>query len=588
MEQYPSMMLTFDWSTRPWKMNVIQRPQIPTAEGRLTRNVKSATVIRDDSELVTRAWIEGYKKKGQYGSYTNDAAVAKYGLIEQVISGANDKPSIAKKTAKTFVKNHKDPKITVTIDGIDLSQITGENMDRFNIGKLMRLSLPDYGETVTETVTGLSFPSIYKNPNACTVTLNKEEDKVIKYIKKAQDSARKASRSAARISSTAIVNASVANNTLTLTYGNGDTVNFSKAVTLTGGWGSGTYTVKAYQKNGKNSTLVASIATVLNGIALQDNEEPSAEGKNLKLPLKVTYKNGNATSNTGYKNTITVAADSVYNAGALSVILTDPSWLNPPSASPSGNSNTVSVSTNGRTPKLTKSVKLYLVRGDWSSGQREVYLNQTDSTAENRVAHISIDARLLTPTWTNEPSTAPSSNSNTVTVSSMTGQSKSVALYLVRGDWSNGKRYVYINQTDSTAENRVARTEIDARLNDPSWATTPSSSISGNSNTVTVSSMTGESKSVKLYMNSGSWSNGSKYVYVTHTDSAEGHRVARTSVSIPDPTDLSHITTYGNTAPSGAFSFYTLSKSGITAGKYMSMTAKYGGKTFTFYFQVVA
>ena len=77
-------------------------------------------------------------------------------------------------------------------------------------------------------------------------------------------------------------------------------------------------------------------------------------------------------------------------------------------------------------------------------------------------------------------------------------------------------------------------------------------------------------------------------MYITHTDSADDHRVAKIDVTIPNPTNLSGITTYGNSPPSGGHSFGTLSKSGLTAGKYMSMTARVGGKTFTFYFQAVA
>lgn len=77
------------------------------------------------------------------------------------------------------------------------------------------------------------------------------------------------------------------------------------------------------------------------------------------------------------------------------------------------------------------------------------------------------------------------------------------------------------------------------------------------------------------------------YCYI-RCNSTTGNVVARITNPIPNPTNLSSITTYGNTPPSGGFSFGSISKSGITAGKYMSMTAKVGSKTFTFYFQVLA
>ena len=192
------------------------------------------------------------------------------------------------------------------------------------------------------------------------------------------------------------------------------------------------------------------------------------------------------------------------------------------------------------------------------------------------------------PQWSSAPSETPGSNSNTVTVSAATGESKAIALYMNRGDWSGGKRYIYVTAGDSSATNRVARIEVDAHMYDPEWASDPSETPGGNSNTVTVSAATGESKAIALYMNRGEWSNGARDIYVTAGDSADNHRVAKINVEIPNPTNLSSITTYGNTPPSGGHGFGNISKSGITAGKYMSMTARFGGKNFTFYFLVVA
>ena len=323
MEQYPSMMLEFDFSSRPWKLNVRNRSRVVTAEGRLARNVKSATVTRDDSELFTRVYMDGYKNNdGKYGSYTSKSAKDKYGLIETVITGSGDVTAeVAQRTVKSYMRNHKNPKISVTIDAIELCNITGETFDRFSIGKLCRLALPDYGETVSETITSLAFPSIYKSPNSCTVTLNSEEDRAIKYIKKASKTASRASRSASAsaktLSTTAIVDATLVGNTLTLIKGNGDKINFSKAVTLKDGWSVGTYTVKAYQENsGKETQVGDPISTSLNGIWLQDGKTPSASGKFLTAPLKVTYRNSkNTYSNTGYNQSLTLDATGVWNNG---------------------------------------------------------------------------------------------------------------------------------------------------------------------------------------------------------------------------------------------------------------------------------
>ena len=327
MEQYPSMMLEFDFSSIPWKLNVRNRPKVVTAEGRLSRNVKSATVTRDDSELYTRVYMDGYNNSGgKYGSYTSTSARKKYGLIETVISGANETKEIAQRTVKSYMRNHKNPKVSVTIEAIDLCNMTGESFDRFTIGKLCRLALPDYGETVSETLTSLSFPSVYNNPNSCTVTLNSEEDRVIKYIKKAQKSASKAAKSAASVGKAALVKAEIINtNTLRLTHGDGTYLDFKKAVFLrkdpsdNGGWKNGIFTVRAFQKNTVNGKEqekeVASVQTKLTDITLQANKTPRIDGKDIYLPLKVMFAHDGYAGNTEYTKEVKADGTAIWNAG---------------------------------------------------------------------------------------------------------------------------------------------------------------------------------------------------------------------------------------------------------------------------------
>lgn len=329
MEQYPYMMLSFTYGESPFQLHIRNKPTNVTAEGRLSRNVKSATVIRDDSELFTKVYMDGYKNKnGKYGSASDSASIKKYGLIETTISGASDTATIAERTIKSYLRNHKRPKYNITIDGIELSNLTGESLDKLTIGKMMRLALPDYKTTVKENITGVMFPSIYKNPNAVTITMNDADEKVIKYIKKAQKSASKASKSAGSVAKAAYTDAKVENNILYLTKGDGSTLAFSKAVTLKGSWSDGTYTVRAYQKNlntttGKvqETTVGLPNKTTLNSIELQANKSPSVYNTYwFRIPLKVMYDNGlpasqGNKSNTEYAQDVTVNGQAVYSAG---------------------------------------------------------------------------------------------------------------------------------------------------------------------------------------------------------------------------------------------------------------------------------
>ena len=172
-------------------------------------------------------------------------------------------------------------------------------------------------------------------------------------------------------------------------------------------------------------------------------------------------------------------------------------------------------------------------------------------------------AKVTGPTWTTTPSSDITGNSNTATFttdadSPVSGASKSLALYMTQGSWSSNKKYVYVHHTNSTDANRIARVQVDASTlvtnagyagraavtisSTLTWTTTPASGISVNQNAVTVktsgrtnsSGTASESeKTINLYSQVGSWGTPAAnkcYVYVTHTDSAEGHRILRREV----------------------------------------------------------
>ena len=163
MEQYPYMYMTFSFDDFPWKVSFRNRPTLAEAQGRLSRNVKSAVVTRDDTDLTTRAYAE--KKNGK--TYTYSASTFyrnKYGIIERELQGDNESDAALEQKVKTWIKRHKKPSYSISIDGIELSGITGEKLDKLTIGKLMTLALPDYNTVITEQITGVSFPACTSSP----------------------------------------------------------------------------------------------------------------------------------------------------------------------------------------------------------------------------------------------------------------------------------------------------------------------------------------------------------------------------------------------------------------------------------------
>lgn len=182
MEQIPDYMLTFDQSSFPWVLNVVHRPVQVEAEGRLSRNISSVQITYDDSELCTRVWADNMYQEDTVGSMDADT-INEYGIVERELSGyAGASSDVVQRAASLFLEKHKHPKMSVEISGIDLSDVTGEDIDNFSIGKLFRLAIPDENVTVTELITSMVFDDIYNAPHDIDITLAQEPDTVVNFI----------------------------------------------------------------------------------------------------------------------------------------------------------------------------------------------------------------------------------------------------------------------------------------------------------------------------------------------------------------------------------------------------------------------
>lgn len=236
MDQKPDCMMDFDFSTRPWTINIVPRGTVVAAEGRLARNVNSAKVIYDDTELCTRCYYEsestgdagtsrfpafvasknyskdelvsysgkvykltsGHKKGKTWAetsktlvsdsptsswAYVDADTIGTYGLVERAVStGVDYTPAEALTAANAYLAKHKEPRVSVTISAEELSSVTGEPFDTFTIGKLCRLALVDYGVTVERVVTGLVWDDVFDSPEDIIVTLEDEEDTAITFL----------------------------------------------------------------------------------------------------------------------------------------------------------------------------------------------------------------------------------------------------------------------------------------------------------------------------------------------------------------------------------------------------------------------
>lgn len=189
LEQKPDCMMAFDFSTTPWTVNIVSRGTTVSAEGRLSRNVNSAKVAYDDTELVTRCYYEysvpgsGSTEPSSAWAYVDTDTISRYGLVERTapINGAYTQTE-ARAAAVAYAEKHKNPRVSVSISAEELSSITGEDFDAFVIGKLCRLALLDYNITIEQVITGLSWGDVFDAPEDVTVILEDEEDTTVTFL----------------------------------------------------------------------------------------------------------------------------------------------------------------------------------------------------------------------------------------------------------------------------------------------------------------------------------------------------------------------------------------------------------------------
>ena len=182
LDQQRDLMMTFDFTTSPWTINFTKKGTVVAAEGRLSRNVKSAKVTYDDSNLCTRVYADGLTgtKNNVYG-HIDASTLSKYGVVEKTVSGSDNKDDTTR-AAKAFLNDNKEPKVSVEIDAADLSLITGESLDKFTLGKLFRLAIPDRGVTVEQHITSLSWDDVFNNEESIHVTLAAKKDTVLSFL----------------------------------------------------------------------------------------------------------------------------------------------------------------------------------------------------------------------------------------------------------------------------------------------------------------------------------------------------------------------------------------------------------------------
>jgi len=159
-------MLTYDFAT--WSVGIVAMESTPSCECRMSRNADSVSITMDDNDLCTRVYAVGLS-----GGYTDADTVSTWGVISKSLGTADN--AIAAEVqayAAQYLAEYKNPRVNVEVSALELAAQTGESIDAFEIGKLCRVALPDWGYSTEQRIIAISYSDLLGSPNDAKLSLS--------------------------------------------------------------------------------------------------------------------------------------------------------------------------------------------------------------------------------------------------------------------------------------------------------------------------------------------------------------------------------------------------------------------------------
>ena len=195
----PDCVWDYDLSALPFKLNIRQPNPAVSCEMRGGRNLSTIQKSIDKSRMYTRIYPIGRDNLHISGDYIQQNQDL-YGVISKVETDqAYDTEAQLRQWATDRLRRHCEPTVTITINGLELSQATGEPLDKLIIGTVCRVPVPELGVVMQEKITRLQWKDKIKDPQDVTVTLANNREDVATIFKNEASTAAKSGRSGARV-----------------------------------------------------------------------------------------------------------------------------------------------------------------------------------------------------------------------------------------------------------------------------------------------------------------------------------------------------------------------------------------------------
>lgn len=173
---------TYDFSTYPFKLNIVRKATAVGSELRAGRNLKTITKTIDKSGMFTRFYPIG-KADLHLDSEYAEKNVSLYGVISKTETdqSISDKAEL-KRWAEERLRDHAEPTVTIDVEGVELADATGVSLDRLKLGVLCRVPLPEFGTTFTEEIVSITYQDKIRQPAVFKATLANNKTDITKIL----------------------------------------------------------------------------------------------------------------------------------------------------------------------------------------------------------------------------------------------------------------------------------------------------------------------------------------------------------------------------------------------------------------------
>lgn len=179
---------SYDVSVYPFVLTIAHKGTTATCEMRGGRNISSIRRTVDRSRMYTRIYPIGKENLHITGNYLSKNTNI-YGVICKVETDQSiESEDHLRMWAQGRLNRHCEPSVNISINGLELSQETGEPLDHLTVGTVCRVPLPEFGTTLNETITKLQWRDKIKEPENVSVTLANEMEDVASIIRQEQSS----------------------------------------------------------------------------------------------------------------------------------------------------------------------------------------------------------------------------------------------------------------------------------------------------------------------------------------------------------------------------------------------------------------